>query len=222
MQARLIEIEKQIVAVTGNDTDNSDKWLSVPERKEQVRLLLEERNRILNDMFEPTAKNMSRFQSVNDSLYTLTKQLYARVAALGAKLPIIMEGQDFDDYEIRGTLRYAYNSEESVLSLADDEYYSSNFPLMIKLISDLSYGTAEENIEDISCNSMPLDDGQSWNEYPFRGRKEFEDIVICHSAHQLTGHQLYSIPDLIRLNDFWSEVNFTLQSLTPPDATQFY
>ena len=44
--------------------------------------------------------------------------------------------------------------------------------------------------------------------------KEIDDIVICHAVHQLTDHQLYSIPDLLRLNDFWAEVNLTIQSIT--------
>ncbi len=64
-----------------------------------------------------------------------------------------------------------FNSEDSVLRLEDDSEYGSNFRLMIKLIADLGYDTVKENIECIHCSSTPLDDGQSWNEYPFSGRK---------------------------------------------------
>ena len=121
---------------------------------------------------------------------------------------------------MRGTLRYSFNSEKSVLKLDSDKYYRSDFMLMIKLISDLSYDTVDEDIENISINSTPLDDGQSWNEYPFAGREEFKPIIICHAIHQLTNHQLYSIPDLFRLNDFWAEVNLTIQSITEQNGTR--
>ena len=165
---------------------------------------------------------MLRFKSVNERLFTLTRQLHDRVKTLESRLPLVMDCQDFDDdYELEGTLRYCFNSEDSVLKLEDDCEYGSDFTLMIKLIADFGYGTVKENIECIHCSSTPLDDGQSWNEYPFSGRSEFADIIICHAVHQLTGHQFYSIPDLIRLNDFWAEAKLTIQSITEQDCTRF-
>ena len=126
---------------------------------------------------------------------TDSSQLHDRVKALESRLPLVMDCQDFDDdYELEGTLRYCFNSEDSVLKLEDDCEYGSDFTLMIKLIADLGYGTVKENIKCIHCSSTPLDDGQSWNEYPFSGRREFADIIIYHAVHQLTGHQFYSIP----------------------------
>lgn len=109
---------------------------------------------------------------------------------------------------------------EKVGSLLDSRR-EIHFTLMIKLIADFGNGTVKENIECIHCSSTSLDDGQSWNEYPFSGRSEFADIIICHAVHQLTGHQLYSIPDLIRLNDFWAEAKLTIQSITRQDGTRF-
>ena len=212
---KIIEIEDKIKSITGADIDGSDRWLHNHLRKEEVRKLLHERRHLLNDMFIADEKAMLRFREINERLFTLTHQLFERVNKLHDDLSSIMTQQDFDDdYNLEGTLKFCFNGEESVLRLEDDERYCSDFRLMIKLISDVSYGRYEENIEDIHYGSHPLDDGQSWNEYPFRGRKEFEDIIICHAVHQLTGHQLYSIPDLLRLNDFWAEVNLTIQSIT--------
>lgn len=135
---------------------------------------------------------------------------------------LVMDCPDFDDdYEVYGTLRYCFNGEESVLNHYDGRDYGSDFVLMIKLIADFSYGTVNEDIEHINGSSTKLDDGQSWNEYPFSSRKEFENIIICHAVHQLTSHQLYSIPDLIRLNDFWAEVHLIIQSITEQDGTRY-
>ena len=173
-------------------------------------------------MFLPSDENMLRFKAVNERLFTLPRQLHDRVKALESGLLLVKDCPDFDDdHELEGTLRYCFNSEDSVLKLEDDSEYGSDFTLMIKLIADFANGTVKENIEWIHCSSTPLDDGQSWNEYPFSGRHEFADIIICHAVHQLTGHQFYSIPDLIRLNDFWAEAKLTIQSITEQDGTRF-
>ena len=211
----LTEIENKIKAITGTNIEGADSWLDVAEKRMIVKNLLRERRNLLNLMFVADETAMLRFREINERLFTLTHQLFERVNKLHDDLSSIMTQQDFDDdYNLEGTLRFCFNGEESVLRLEDDERYCSDFRLMIKVISDVTYGRYEENIEDIHYGSHPLDDGQSWNEYPFRGRKEFEDIIICHAVHQLTDHQLYSIQDLLRLNDFWAEVNLTLQSIT--------
>ena len=221
-KSALAGIESKIIATTGDDIDRSDCWKYNYRQRKQVTHLMEARRHILNDMFQPTEENMQRFQAVNARLYSLTQQLFRRIRSVEEKRPMVMDCSDFDDdYEIEGTLRYAFNSEKSVLKLNDDESYGSNFTLMIKLIADLSFDTVKENIEMISHRSIPLDDGQSWNGYPFIGHQEFDGIIICHAVHQLTDHQLYSIPDLIRLNDFWAEVKLTVQSITEQDGTRY-
>lgn len=218
---RLSEVESQIIAIAGSDIERSGDWTKMPDDRERIENLLESRRRVLNSMFRPTDDNMRRFRAVNERLYSLTLQLCDRVRSLNEKLPLVMDTPDFDDdYEIVGRLRYSFNGEKSVLRLGDDEYYGSDFTLMIKLISELNYGTVKENIEDIGPRSILLDDGVSWDEYPFAGREEFDGIIISHAVHHITNHQQYSIPDLLRLNDFWAEVRLTLQSITEQDGTR--
>ena len=213
--AKIKEIEDKIKAITGWDIDSSDHWIEDSGKKEEVKNLLRERQHLLNAMFIADERSLSHFKAVNNRLYSLTCKLLERTKAVEKVLPSIMTDKDFDDdYNLEGTLRFTFNGEESVLKLEDDSRYGSDFTLMIKLISDISSGHYEENIEEFYPHSELLDDGVSWNEYPFRGRKEFEDIIICHAVHQLTDHQLYSIPDLLRLNDFWAEVNLSIQSIT--------
>ena len=65
-----------------------------------------------------------------------------------------------------------------------------------------------------------LDDGQSWAEGVFV-REEFKDICICHAVHELCQHKMYSIPDLLRMNDFWCEVKVTHQLLSDRDGKRF-
>ena len=209
------DIEKKIIQITGSSIDGSDKWLKNNVKKKKVFKLLKERQRVINLNFVPEARNMERLKELNNYLLNLTQRLYHRVQEAQSKIKLMMDNPDFDDdCEVEGTLRYCFNDENSVLKLWDDELLGSNFTLMIKLISDLTYGTPKENIEEFYHFSKPLDDGESWNEYPFDKSPAFRNIIISHAVHQLTNHQLYSIPDLLRLNDFWAEVKLTIQNIT--------
>lgn len=55
--------------------------------------------------------------------------------------------------------------------------------------------------EQLQCVDV-WDDGVTWAEGHLR-RAELEHIVVCHAVHDICTHKPYSIPDLLRLNDFW-------------------
>lgn len=135
-----------------------------------------------------------------------------------------MDCPDFDDdLEIEGRLAFSFNDENSVLKLADDDYYCSDFTKMICLIDSLIHHEADWHaLECIYLQSRNFDDNLNWNnDYPFIERGEFKNIKICYAVHNLTDHLGYSIPDLIRLNDFWSEVRLTLKSITEQNGTRY-
>ncbi len=208
-------IEAQIVEIVGedlecfpfSDLDKSDK--------EKVKRLLSERCAILNSMFRPTEANIAQLRKVNDELYRLSAVLNERVKRMAAKKPMLLDSPEFDDdYELEGTLKFVFNDEDSVCKLPDDAEYGSNFPLMIKTLYEVYNDSTLNSIVSANEHRGPLDDGESWNEPPFMGYPEFDDIIICYAVHDLTIHKYYSIPDLLRLNDFWSEVTFKAQSIT--------
>lgn len=212
---KIIDIENSIIAITGSNIEEFVYRNRNTEKMRDVASLLEKRQFALNEMFEPSGNNLKHFKETNGRLYNLTCRLFERVQAFQRKKSQLMDCPEFDDdYEINGTLRFYYNDIDSILSFSDDEVYGSDFKTMISLISACLHDTYAENIESFSPMDSMLDDGVSWTDYPFRSRNEYDDIIICHAVHQLTEHQLYSIPDLIRLNDFWAEVNFKVQSIT--------
>lgn len=127
----------------------------------------------------------------------------------------MLDSTDFDDdYDLEGTLKFVFNDETSICHLPDDDCYGSNFALMIKALYEVYSHSGIEIIVTINEHHGPLDDGESWYEYPFNRFPEFMEFIICYAVHDLTDHKLYSIPDLLHLNDFWREVNFKTQSLT--------
>lgn len=216
----LIDIERQIKDIAGKSNDDNDRWRNDPVKFSEVKHLLARRMKFLNMMFSPNDENMKRFREVNCRLELLCRQLRERILKLQESLPLIQDPDFDDDYEIEGELRFCYNDEDSVLIL-DDDNYCSDFRRMIDIIHTCNYGTYWECIERISLNTPSLDDGASWNEPPFYGQPEFDDIIICHAMHNLSGHMGYSIPDILRLNDFWAEAHLTVQSITQQDGTRF-
>lgn len=215
MNVKLQQIEYRIIELVGSDLEEFKYDELSKVEKEEVKSLLRERREILNEMFQPTEDNLALFRKINDELYCLTMALNERVKKFVGKKDILLDSPDFDDdYELEGTLKFVFNDETSICQLPDDDFYGSNFPVMIKTLYEVYSHSGIESISTINEHCGPLDDGVSWYEYPFNRSPEFKDFIIGYAVHDLTDHKLYSIPDLLHLNDFWSEVEFKAQSIT--------
>lgn len=218
------------------------------ERREILKNQLEERQTMLNDMFLCTADEVADFRKTNDRLYALTQKMHEK--ALSLYRAILKEGYDpefDDDIMVEGTLRYVFNDAwgSVVLSFEEGrdlfdkplEPYGSNFPAMLAILSEYYENTLEP--ECASCftsyelTHKPemeakefglenfLDDGQSWADLGPLNRPELKGICICHAVHDLVDYKLYSIPDLLRMNDFWCEVKVTHQLLSNRDGERY-
>lgn len=222
MKSDLQQIESRIINLVGANLERFNYDDLSKKQKKEVQNLLQERRDILNEMFQPTEDNLALFRKVNDELYHRTMALNERVKKFVAKKNILLDSPDFDDdYELEGTLKFVFNDETSICHLPDDDCFGSNFAVMIKTLYEVYSQSGIESIATIDEHRGPLDDGVSWYESPFTRFPEFKDFIICHAVHDLTDHKLYSIPDLIRLNDFWSEVEFKAQSITNQDGQHY-
>lgn len=218
----LAEIESAIIALVGDDIESYNLETLTRDEIDTVSDLLDDRQCLLNEMFRPTEKNMARFRAVNQRLFELTESLHSRFKIFESKSAIISDCPEFDDdCNISGWLRYEFNGPDSVLVLPDDEYYGSRFDIMIKTLYELFIEKRFQNIESVYPGATPLDDGTSWDEPPYRGRSEFDDIIVCHAVHDLTNHKAYSIPDLLRLNDFVCKINVSVRSFTDQAGRHF-
>lgn len=61
--------------------------------------------------------------------------------------------------------------------------------------------------EELDCVNT-LDDGETWAEGCLM-RPELDSICICHAVHDICTHKDYSIPDLLRMDDFFVDVCIT-------------
>lgn len=219
---------------TLNQKDNIDQNRMVgslsAKEKELLIFLLERRRYILNSLLICSPAEIARLKEVNVRLYSLTQKLYEKTYILYMDLLERGHDPDFDDdIMIEGTLTYLVdggdNSESSVLEMAEDEEYDSDFRFMMGLICDLNHDkysypcartflsfdpthTPDMTMEQLHLNNS-LDDGVSWDH---AGR--FKDICVCHAIYSLTSDNLFSYPDVLRMNDFWCEVKVTHQLLS--------
>lgn len=216
LKQQLLNIESSIKAITGDNIDYMTYWWCDEEKCDKVKTLLQQRRTILNQMFTATLAEIDRFKRVNEMLYDLTMQLFNRVKNLSRSCEKIADRAFDDDYEIFGIIQVPVELESDILTLDNDDYYGSDFLFMnhiLYLINNEKDNYIEWfNADAIADEEKPLcDDGNYRNEYPFYGRRELEHIVICHAVHDMCNSEMYSIPDLLRINSYWAETKLTLQ-----------
>lgn len=159
----------------------------------------------------------------------MTKKLYDKTYSLYETLLQTGYDPEFDDdIMIEGTLTYIVDSwekDESVLSMQEDEEYGSDFTWMMGLIDCLSdmrglyacartFKSYEKNdLPGMTAKEMNIcdeyEDGDTWCTHP-----AFEGNCICHAINNLTDINLFSYPDVLRMNDFWCKIKLTHQLLT--------
>lgn len=216
-RAKLLKIEESIRKIIGtDDPDSVFLWRKrkYPRVLERLENLLLKRCGTLNRMFQATDEEMEYFDRINDHLLHLRNELFRRTTSMRDSISVDM---DFDDdYEIEGTLMFSYDSAESVLTLTNDEFYGTDFQLMISTLSSFYYATEEENLGTVTIDLGKMnmaDDGQTWA-FPIFGHDVFDNRIVGYGPYCLCDYKNYSIPDLVRLNDFWAEVKLTMQSMT--------
>ena len=227
---KIQRIERKIVEVTKVDQDGFLKRLSVIEQ-ESVQELLFKRRSLLNTLFAATPAEIERFCQVNDRLFDLTKKMYSQSATFYRQVLTTYSPSFDDDVEIEGRLRFVFNGPESVLQLENDAYYGSDFRSMIAVLNHLGDSDIEcchHNLDLTKGDDMTdeelgfencLDDGTTWDEGCLR-HPALNHICICHAVHDLCIHKEYSIPDLLRMNDFWCEVGITHQHIVEQDGAR--
>lgn len=210
-KSKLPEIEAKIKEIY-KSTGELWRERTSPEQLKQLEDLLLDRRSILDGMFMGNDEEMSHLRRVNDHLSYLRKELHRRVALM--KQNIVKDPTFDDDFEVEGRLDVHYNDETSVLTLKDDAYYGSDFVLMNEVLESF-YLMNRKN--SIGFTISPHDDGKLDNMV----YDEWCGIPMCYALYDLCFYKHYSIPDVIRLNDFWAEVTLTAQSITTQSGERY-
>ena len=232
----LRQVEEELKELIGKGIEHFGITYEKMENEERGKLdaLICVRKHILNDMFRPTSAEVERLCRLNDLLHHLMRRRTAELYRF-----LLRMGKDAafdDDYEVEGELCYSFNGGQSILKLEDDAHYGSDFAYMIELADAYVYETSYHYIEQchISYNPRhtpevtdeeldirnPLDDGTSWAEGVLC-IPQLESVCICYPLHDLFSHKPYSVPDILRMNDFWTEAHLHCQHIVSQDGTRY-
>ena len=226
LRKRVQDTESQLHDIVG---DSVGRWFARRHEEceyEQLVELLYNRSKLLDEMFVATPEEVTRMEQVNARLLDFTDMMFARTEALYRKTMSATYDSAFDnDVDVEGTLKFELNEPNSILPMSNDAYYGSDFAFVFDIIGCLythNYLRREE-IESSYCYCPPsgysadmsredmqiaenLNDGNTWYEECQPAADKLSHICICHAIHDLNMHKPYSIPDILRMNDFTVEV----------------
>ena len=219
IKAHLLSVEDEIRKKAGNDPDNIRSG-SIAHQKQELARLLYQRKHLLNWMLKGDLVEMERLKIVNQRMFDLTEQLRRKLASVCKSLVALPKDPFTDDYEVQARLKYVYDDGESVLPLPSDDLYGSDYRLMMSVICSMEdcglfnsgglelYAKYNEPEESILSNT--LDDGESWA-HDMPAHLDYDEICICYTLAAFCRDSLFSVFDVLHMNDFWSTVDVEYQ-----------
>ena len=119
------------------------------------------------------------------------------------------------NFEVEGNLNYNPNATDAIVQMANDEYYSSDFAKIHQVIDMLF----NQGYLTVKCADFvrPADlvndfDNGNWETGYEDWQPQAEKlkyINICFAIHSLNAYHPYSIPDILRMNNF--EITVTIK-----------
>ena len=163
--------------------------------------LIEERKGALDALFQATPDEVMRM----DKLKAITRQMHERVAIVNEDASKIFVGGNF---EVEGNLNYNSNAADAIVQMANDDYYSSNFAGIHQVI-DMLFGLGFFTVKCADfVRALDLvndfDNGKwetAYEDWQHQAEK-LKYINICFAIHSLNAYHPYSIPDILRMNNF--------------------
>ena len=245
LKYELKKLEKRILRITGDPLVTGKgyrkffRWASNKNSVDRVREMMSGRSFILHLLFEKhcTPAEVARLEKVNDLLLDLTNRTYKRTASLARKVLSTPREELDDDLTVEGKFVPEFDLPYSVLRLEDDNYYGSDFARMAAILQETEEyqpGMADvrcyldqiENFtpaitdEELGCANT-MDDGTTWGEAWLR-IPPLEHIIISYALHALVTHMNWSIPDVLRINDYKIEVTLTVQQFSDQNRNRLW
>ena len=235
LKYELKQLEHRILEFTGDPLEPGFRrflrWANDKSSVKQVDEMMSTRSCILNLLFEKhcSPEEVSRLEKVNTLLKELTDRTYKRTANLARKVLSAPREELDDDFSIESKLVPEFDIPYSVLRLADDAYYCSDFIRMAAILQETeenkpgmadicwfpdmvqSYTPAITD-KELGC-ADEMNDGTSWAE-AWLAIPPLQHINVCYALHALAIHQNWSLPDILRINDFKIEVQLTIQQFS--------
>lgn len=202
-----LNIEKTIKALEDYEIEEA---LSKALESKRLKIKLEKRQEKLNKNFVWTPEKVEKLREFNDKMWFRYKEAYDEVCRLKKEFDTRFANGDknYASYDIR--TEFWYNCEDGLPEkeekLWEDLCEESVFwgPEFAEITGRTPLKSFEEEM---------LDDGHSWNEYPFNSPK-LDGICIHYFMHDIFNHNYtYSLEDLMKMKpeNFSWQVNICLE-----------
>ena len=236
LRSRLLKTEEKIKAIVSK-RHNGYTWDRCQIQRNKIEILISDRSAYLNRMFLATPEEVKRFEELNSKLLKMAHDMRERSAMLWETMVEMKKMPEFDDeYEVEGILKIqGWDDEDEVLKLPEDEYYGSDFQYMSEVLHEMiptcmnqafchhvidpqQLATGDSNPGTSFTNTM--EDGMTWAEGALC-HPALSHICICHPIHDICTHHPFSIPDLLRINDFKTTVTLTIEHRETQSGAHF-
>ena len=207
---RVEKIEKEILAITNNATYT----VFSGDDAAYLLTLLNDRKWLLDAMFVVTPEEFARMNEVNERLRELTHELHHQVADAHEKAKRAFLGKEFT---VEATLKFVSTSDGAMIVRPNDDYYGSDFAKILQVI-DMLFGLGFFTVKcayfvrasDL-VNNFDYGNWETAYEYWQPQADKFKYINICFAIHSLNAYHPYSIPDILRMNNF--DVTVTIKKI---------
>ena len=198
---RVKEIENEILAIA-----NNVPYADLSEDKAAYLLtLLNDRKGFLDAMFVVAPEEFARMNEVNERLRELTHELHHQVADAREKAKRAFLGKEFT---VEATLKFVSTSDGAMIVRPNDDYYGSDFAKIVRVVDMLNgQGFIHPDYVDFDDSTSldkelgTLDDITTYEDWQ-PGAEAFKDLNICLALHSFNAYHPYSIPDILRMNNF--------------------
>ena len=208
LREKVENLEREILLLTDGGTA---RCVSDDKGAYLVKLI-EKRKDTLDALFQATPNEVVRMDKLNDQLKAITRQMHERVAIVNEDAAkIFVDG----NFEVEGRLNYNPNAAGAILQMENDEYFGSDFAKIHQVIDMLF----DQGYLPIKCADFvrasdlvnDFDDGRwetAYEDWQPQAEK-LKYINICFAIHSLNAYHPYSIPDILRMNNF--EITVTIK-----------
>lgn len=215
----LMHLEKAIKSVycsyIKNDNYAVDKKMH--GEKQCLRILLEQRRRLMNKMFSLTEETYNQFFTINNTLLDLSNKVKAKALALYKAWLNDEEDEWRNDCQVSGRI-FAESWEEK-----ETDETGSDYCTMMDIIEEIG----ERNLYEIDFSGAPdiIPNSSTWKRefnvstvllFSEGGQQLFGDFTMCKAFYMLYKDSLYSHYDILRIKMYWADVAITHQRIVTP------
>ena len=211
--------------------------LNIKEDCEEIRNRLSRRRELINSTFEFSEKNLARLSNVLEIIVSKSDLLRTEAHKMYDLLTTQIKcssDTSFIDFRIELQLFISFNGKNSVLKIGEET--GRDFMKTFEIIEEV-HNPIESNLmsshRDLDSDTMQdIDEIYKYWEEISIGCKNYEDwgepaffeknpqcreLPINYEAHRLLFHTLFSLEDIIRINDIWSEMHVIYLNTTTQD-----